>query len=86
MSDFDPLESRNAHFNLNKLGAVVIDYQRDAYSHSQSKLHEGFYTDRFVLNWDLTNDNQHISEATKYKKTIEAYPLFGLSTSIRGYL
>ena len=50
---FDPLVARNAHFNLNRLGVEVVDYQSDMYGASESKLHRGLGTDRFVVAWDL---------------------------------
>lgn len=50
---FDPLRARNAHFNLNKLGAVVGEYQRDMYGETDSVLHRGIGTDRFVATWAL---------------------------------
>lgn len=49
---FDPLVSRNAHFNLNRLGARVVEYVPDMYGASNSELHQ-LGTDRFVVEWDL---------------------------------
>jgi predicted GNAT superfamily acetyltransferase len=52
---YDPLVSRNAHLNLNSLGARVTDYVPDMYgADTGSALHEGIGTDRFVVAWDLT--------------------------------
>ena len=45
---FDPLEAKNAHLNLNKLGAVAGEYVRDMYGQTGSPLHRGIGTDRFV--------------------------------------
>jgi len=50
---FDPLESRNAHLNLTRLGAVVREYQVDMYGASDSPLHRGLGTDRFVALWRM---------------------------------
>jgi predicted GNAT superfamily acetyltransferase len=50
---FDPLESRNAHLNFMKLGAVVREYVVDMYGDSDSPLHKGLGTDRFVALWKL---------------------------------
>ncbi|HET9982826.1 MAG TPA: hypothetical protein VFQ38_04550 [Longimicrobiales bacterium] len=47
---FDPLVARNAHLNLNKLGAQVREYVPDMYPDSSSTLHR-FGTDRFVVGW-----------------------------------
>lgn len=45
---FDPLGAKNAHFNLNKLRAVAGEYVRDMYGRTDSQLHKGIGTDRFV--------------------------------------
>ncbi|MFL5448414.1 MAG: hypothetical protein ACJ8A6_02945 [Gemmatimonadales bacterium] len=52
---FDPLVSRNAHLNLNALGARVTDYVPDMYgADTGSTLHQGIGTDRFVVAWDVS--------------------------------
>ncbi len=48
---FDPLESRNAYFNLEKLGVIVRLYEPNIYGVTTSKLHHGLPTDRFVAEW-----------------------------------
>lgn len=54
---FDPLVARNAHLNLNRLGALVADYVPDMYGdETGSPLHLGGATDRFVVRWDLESD------------------------------
>jgi len=50
---YDPLIARNAHFNLNRLGAEVEDYVIDMYGTTGSLLHGGMPTDRFVVRWQL---------------------------------
>lgn len=50
---FDPLESRNAYLNLGHLGAVVREYAVDMYGVSNSPLHRGLGTDRYVVSWEL---------------------------------
>ena len=49
----DPLVARNAHMNFNKLGVTVDDYIEDMYGASESDLHRGLGTDRFVVAWPL---------------------------------
>lgn len=49
---FDPLVARNAHLNLNRLGAEVQEYVPDFYGVSGSALHD-LGTDRFVVKWCL---------------------------------
>ncbi len=54
---FDPLVSRNAHLNLNALGARVTDYVPDMYgADTGSALHQGIGTDRFVVAWEVSGD------------------------------
>lgn len=50
---FDPMSSRNAHLNINRLGAHVVEYVPNMYGAATgSPLHTG-ETDRFVVRWDL---------------------------------
>jgi predicted GNAT superfamily acetyltransferase len=54
---YDPLEARNAHLNLNRLGAVVIDYVEDMYDDDLgSELARGIGTDRFIVSWAIQSD------------------------------
>lgn len=50
---FDPLELKNAHFNLVRLGAIVRRYIPDCYGLTTSPLHAGLPTDRLVAEWWL---------------------------------
>ncbi len=52
---FDPLEIRNAHFNLNRLGAIVRRFLPNAYGITSSPLHSGMPTDRLVAEWHLNS-------------------------------
>jgi predicted GNAT superfamily acetyltransferase len=52
---FDPLESRNAHLNIARLGASAGEYHRDFYGASQSRLHEAIGTDRLVARWEIAS-------------------------------
>lgn len=54
---YDPLRARNAHFNINVLGALPDAYQPDMYgSNTGSTLHGSLPTDRFIVRWDLRSD------------------------------
>jgi predicted GNAT superfamily acetyltransferase len=46
---FDPLIAKNAHLNLNVLGARVVRFVPDMYGTTESPLHHGFATDRLVV-------------------------------------
>src|ERR1700739_1978903 len=50
---FDPLEMKNAHFNLNRLGAICRQYIPNLYGLTTSPLHRGIQTDRLVAEWWL---------------------------------
>ena len=53
---YDPLVARNAHLNFNRLGVTVDEYVEDMYGASDSDLHRGLGTDRFVVAWPLDDD------------------------------
>jgi predicted GNAT superfamily acetyltransferase len=46
---FDPLMAKNAYFNLNRLGAEVVEYSPNMYGTTASPLHLGLPTDRLVV-------------------------------------
>jgi predicted GNAT superfamily acetyltransferase len=48
---FDPLEIKNAFFNIERLGAVVRRYVHNQYGMTTSHLHGGLPTDRLVPEW-----------------------------------
>ena len=48
---FDPLEIKNAYFNIERLGAIVRRYVRNQYGTTTSHLHGGLPTDRCVAEW-----------------------------------
>ena len=50
---FDPLEARNAHLNINRLGAVANEYIVELYGQSGSPMHVGIGTDRLVAHWRM---------------------------------
>jgi predicted GNAT superfamily acetyltransferase len=53
---FDPLVRRNAFFNLEKLGAVVVDFKADFYGEMHDAINAGDPTDRAVVQWDLKRE------------------------------
>ena len=51
---FDPLQAGNAHFNINHLGAMPIEYVPDMYGiHTRNPLFGAMPTDRFIVRWRL---------------------------------
>jgi predicted GNAT superfamily acetyltransferase len=54
---YDPLEARNAHLNLNRLGAEVVEYVEDMYKGEMgSELARGIGTDRFIVAWRIADE------------------------------
>lgn len=52
---FDPLEIRNAYFNIVRLGAIIRSFHSNLYGVTASPLHGGLPTDRFVAEWHLSS-------------------------------
>jgi predicted GNAT superfamily acetyltransferase len=50
---FDPLESKNAHLNITKLGVIVRRYYADHYGETTGALQRGLDSDRVVAEWWL---------------------------------
>jgi predicted GNAT superfamily acetyltransferase len=53
---FDPLQARNAHVNLERLGGTSAVYAADYYGPLTGELNEGIPSDRLWLDWDLRAD------------------------------
>ena len=54
---FDPLVSRNARFNLTKLGAQSSEYVRDFYGPMEDQINSNDESDRLVAVWPLVSDH-----------------------------
>ncbi|MCI0354843.1 MAG: GNAT family N-acetyltransferase [Acidobacteria bacterium] len=50
---FDPLEIKNAHLNIERLGAIARRYTLNQYGISSSPLQGGLPTDRLIAEWWL---------------------------------
>jgi predicted GNAT superfamily acetyltransferase len=49
---FDPLQSRNAHFNINKLGAIIRTYKINYYGEGVSSVFDSHLpSDRVIAEW-----------------------------------
>jgi predicted GNAT superfamily acetyltransferase len=60
---YDPLVARNAHFNINKLGARPVEYLTNFYGHGSDTINGGGDTDRVLVRWDLRA--QAVAEARR---------------------
>src|SRR5271166_1012601 len=53
---FDPLQTKNAYFNICRLGTIARRYLPNVYGSTSSPLHGGLPTDRLVAEWHLTSE------------------------------
>jgi len=58
---FDPLEIKNAYFNVEKLGAIIRRYLPNHYGITTSRLQGGLPTDRCVAEWHLNRPRQEFT-------------------------
>jgi predicted GNAT superfamily acetyltransferase len=52
---YDPLESRNGHLNIARLGAVCHTYLESVYGAMRDGLNAGLPSDRFQVDWWITS-------------------------------
>ena len=68
---FDPLVARNAHINLNRLGARPNEYVVDMYGITDSPLHGGVPTDRIIVAWP-TRDEEIAERLTESERALSS--------------
>jgi predicted GNAT superfamily acetyltransferase len=57
---FDPLEIKNAYFNIERLGVIVRRFVRNQYGITSSPLTGGLPTDRCVAEWHLRDRRDRV--------------------------
>ena len=62
---FDPLELKNAFFNVERLGAIVRRYSENQYGVTASPLHGGLPTDRCIAEWWINSPRVQAALAGK---------------------
>jgi len=76
---FQPVQARNAFFNLEKLGVVIREYQPNFYGTEYSTLHEqekkfGLDSDRLFAEWRLESEKvAALSKGEKFTETGEVF-------------
>ena len=63
---FDPLQSRNAYLNIEKLGCVIREYAVNLYPESGSQFNAGLESDRFTPEWWIAS--RRVKERLKGKR------------------
>jgi predicted GNAT superfamily acetyltransferase len=79
---FDPLEIKNAYFNIEKLGAIARRYSVNQYGISSSPLQGSLPTDRLVAEWWLKSRRVEILLQAGTKSRGEALTAISLPAEI----
>jgi predicted GNAT superfamily acetyltransferase len=82
---FDPLETRNAHFNLNRLGAIARNYSPNLYGVTSSPLHRGLPTDRLWAEWQIDSARVDAAVQGLAKEMEEAPATIELPGELEGW-
>ena len=86
---FDPLESRNARFNMHKLGATCNTYIRNAYGEMRDVLNAGLPSDRFEVEWRVQSEHvlsrlsQERSESLPSELIAKGVPVIDAASRIK---
>lgn len=70
---FDPLEIKNAFFNIERLGAIVRRYVHNQYGTTSSHLHGGLPTDRLIAEWWLQSPRA-VAAGSEGERSLDGEP------------
>lgn len=68
---YDPLLSRNAKLNINKLGAISNQYYRDFYGLMRDGLNAGIPSDRFKVSWWINSTRVENRMSRKARRKLD---------------
>ncbi|MGC0772487.1 MAG: GNAT family N-acetyltransferase [Candidatus Acidiferrum sp.] len=77
---FDPLQLKNAYFNIERLGAVVRCYIPNLYGRTSSPLHAGLPTDRLVAEWWIRS--RRVEDALAGVRRAKSFACEGISIPV----
>jgi predicted GNAT superfamily acetyltransferase len=80
---YDPLQARNAHLNLRRLGAEATEFLENFYGITTSALHHGLPTDRLLVRWGLNSDRVRRIAAEGERSATVAMPSFPRVNDVR---
>ena len=89
---YDPLLSRNAYFNIARLGAVCSTYRRSEYGDMRDGLNAGLPSDRFQTDWWINTKRVEQRLGKRARPTLRlshltrvgVHPLYSLPTGPDG--
>jgi predicted GNAT superfamily acetyltransferase len=72
---YDPLQSRNAHLNISRLGAVCNTYLPNFYGELRDGINTGLPTDRFQVDWWVNTErvNRRLSKRARQPLDLAHY-------------
>ena len=83
---YDPLVARNAHLNFNVFGVRIHEYVEDMYGETESPLHRGIGTDRFIVAWPVPDAEMHHrleeTHAAGVDRDLTAAPILNAGNSL----
>lgn len=78
---FDPMQGRNAAFNLHKLGAVCSTYFPNLYGDMEDELNQGLPSDRFRVDWWIASEYVNRRLAGRgLEMSLPDYPVLNAAT------
>lgn len=81
---FDPLVSRNARFNVSKLGAVVREYEPSFYGQMSDDINGTDASDRLVATWEIGDARAIAASEGTPADTPDAPPIDGSDSAVDG--
>jgi predicted GNAT superfamily acetyltransferase len=79
---FDPLEIKNAYFNIERLGAIVRRFVHNQYGSTSSHLHTGLPTDRCTAEWWIDSPRVQAILAGKEPEHAEVKQIVSVPSAI----
>ncbi|WP_410489292.1 GNAT family N-acetyltransferase [Bacillus sp. DTU_2020_1000418_1_SI_GHA_SEK_038] len=78
---FDPLESRNAYLNMNKLRGICCTYIENCYGEMEDGLNSGLPSDRFKIDWWINSEHVADSQSLNEVQSKEGIHLISWETT-----
>lgn len=79
---FDPLEIKNAYFNIERLGTIVRRFVHNQYGSTSSHLHTGLPTDRCTAEWWIDSSRVRTLLADGELETAEVRQIISVPADI----
>jgi predicted GNAT superfamily acetyltransferase len=80
---YDPMQARNAHLNLRRLGAEATEFLENLYGITTSSLHHGLPTDRLLVRWELDSERARRIAAEGERSATVAAPALPRINDVR---